>query len=190
MISEVEALKTIAENRGDRLFVTTITSESGWHEITTGELEVPFLGNLGGGSSFGLGLALARPDIRVVVLEGDGGLLMNLGSLVTIANMAPPNLVYFVFENGVWESSGGQPLVGAGKVSFVGFAKAAGIPKAYEFDDIDEFRRHVENILSEAGPTLVCLKVARDGNRSRPSRSLSEGFPRLKAALEKYASQA
>ena len=68
------------------------------------------------------------------MLDGDGSLLMNLGSLVTIANMAPPNLVHFVFENEIYRTSGGQPIPGVGKISFTGFAKAAGYANVHDFE--------------------------------------------------------
>ena len=67
---------------------------------------------MGGASSLGLGLALARPDRRVIVFDGDGSLLMQLGSLATIAGAAPRNLVHFLFKNGVYHTSGAQGIPG------------------------------------------------------------------------------
>ena len=69
---------------------------------------------MGKASSIGLGIALARPDKKVLVIDGDGSLLMNLGSLVTVANMSPKNLVHFVYQNGTYGVSGGQPIPGSG----------------------------------------------------------------------------
>ena len=68
---------------------------------------------MGLGSSHALGLALGRPDKRVLVLDGDGSLLMNLGTLVTIAEVAPRNLIHFVLENGTYEANGSHPTPGA-----------------------------------------------------------------------------
>src|SRR3954467_6771755 len=65
-------------------------------------------GSMGIASSIGLGLALARPDLRVIVLDGDGSLLMNLGSLATIGLLQPPNLVVVVMDNGEYATTGGQ----------------------------------------------------------------------------------
>ena len=67
---------------------------------------------MGGASSLGLGMALARPDRRVLVLDGDGSLLMQLGSLATVAGAAPRNLVHFLFKNGVYHTSGAQGIPG------------------------------------------------------------------------------
>ena len=184
MIPEIKALETIAKSRGDSVVILSYLAPA-WPKGVEGELDLPFIGCMGKISSFGLGLALARPDKKVVVLDGDGSLLMNLGSLVTIANIAPPNLVHFVLENEVYETTGGQPVPGAGRISFAGFARAAGFPQVYEFDHIDEFNKHVEIILSCVGPTFVCLKVTKGGKRLPVIDLLHTALPGFKAGLEK-----
>ena len=126
----------------------------------------------GQGSSHGLGLALGRPDKRVIVLDGDGSLLMNLGTLVTIANAAPKNLVHCVCENGTYETNGAVPIPRAGSVDFPGIARAAGYPKAYEFADLQEWDQEVDGILKEEGPVLVDLKM-------EPGEDYPEDFRRL-----------
>ena len=89
-----------------------------WESVSSNkDLDLPIFGAMGKASSVALGLALARPDKRIVVLDGDGGLLMNLGSLVTIADQEPDNLVHFVFEDGMYFTTGGQPVPGAGQGS-------------------------------------------------------------------------
>ncbi|MFC1933470.1 thiamine pyrophosphate-dependent enzyme [Chloroflexota bacterium] len=191
MITEAEATKTIAQHRGDCVVLLGGAQYPEWPEGESDQPELRFFASLGKCTSYGLGLALARPDRRIIAFSGDGGLLSNLGSLVTIANMAPPNLVLFVFANDVWETTGGQPLPCAeGRMSLIGFARAAGFPKVYEFDQIDEFREHIENILNEAGPTFVCLKTARGGKRFPSARKLHEDVRDFKAALEKSLPQA
>ncbi|MFC2009949.1 thiamine pyrophosphate-dependent enzyme [Chloroflexota bacterium] len=184
MISETDALNTIARHQNDAAVIYTITSAAQWPETEDSKPALAFIGCLSKVSSFGLGLALARPDKKVMVLDGDGSLLMNLGSLVTIANMAPPNLIIFLFENTVWETSGGHSLPGAGRVKFVDFAIAAGFPKTWEFDVIAEFRKKIINILSEPGPTLVCLKVPKGGKRRPMGLRLPESLPIFKTALK------
>ena len=95
-----EALEVISRYRNDSIVVMTMTAHRDWPKITTNsDLDLPMSGCMGKASSVGLGLALAKPEKRVIVFDGDGSLLMNLGSLVTIANMAPPNLIHFVFYN-------------------------------------------------------------------------------------------
>ena len=80
---------------------------------------------MGSASSIALGIALAQPSRKVIVMDGDGSLLMQLGSLVTIAGAAPENLYHFVFENGVYATSGGQPLPAEGRLDFEMMARGA-----------------------------------------------------------------
>ena len=85
---------------------------------------------MGLASSIGLGLALARPDRRVIVCDGEGALLMNLGSLATIAVMGPPNLTVIVWDNGEYATTGGQPSATAYGADLAGVARALGIAGA------------------------------------------------------------
>lgn len=114
---------------------------------------------MGQGASHALGLALGRPDKRVVVLDGDGSLLMSLGALVTIAHAAPQNLVHCLCQNGTYETNGSVPIPRAGKIDFGGMARAAGYPRTYEFDDVRDWDRDLSRILKEDGPIFVDLKV-------------------------------
>ena len=119
-----------------------------------------------------LGIALARPDRRVVVLDGDGSLLMNLGTLVTIAHAAPKNLLHCLCQNGTYETNGAVDIPGRGRVSFPGLAREAGYPKTYMFDNLDVWERAVDGILQEDGPIFVDLHV-------EPGESYPEDFRRL-----------
>ncbi len=85
---------------------------------------------MGQASSCALGLALARHDTRIVVLDGDGSLLMNLGTLVTIASQKPDNLVHFLCESGAYEANGGHPIPGRDQVDFAALARAASYRRA------------------------------------------------------------
>src|SRR5215218_2211703 len=122
-----DALRIIADLRTDQVVITTMSTAKEWPAFSKREeLDLPLLGCMGKASSLGLGVALGAPDRQVLVLDGDGSLLMNLGSLVTIAAQAPKNLVHFVFDNSAYDTSGGQPTPGAGKVDFAGLAKSSG----------------------------------------------------------------
>ncbi|MBI2846408.1 MAG: thiamine pyrophosphate-binding protein [Chloroflexi bacterium] len=155
-----EALGIIGEHRTNEVVVTTMSAFLLWPAYTkVPTLDLPLTGCMSKASSLALGVALAQPRRRVMVLDGDGSLLMNLGSLVTIANQAPPNLIHFVFENGVYQNAGGQPIPGAGKIGFAGLASAAGYRKTYDFDDLEGFKISLDRILKADGPTFVCLKV-------------------------------
>jgi phosphonopyruvate decarboxylase len=94
-----EALRAIAAARGDALCVPTMTTAPAWRTIAPDDLSVACVGFMGGASSLGLGLALARPDRRVLVFDGDGSLLMQLGSLATVAGAAPRNLVHSLLRD-------------------------------------------------------------------------------------------
>ena len=189
MIPETEALEIVAKHGQDCIIIPTFVATA-WPESPSNQLELPFIGCMSKGSSFALGLALARPDKKIVLLDGDGSLLMNLGTLVTITHMAPPNLVYFVIENSVYQTTGGQLIPGAEKISFSGFARAAGFANVYEFDESSEFQKQIEGILSLAGPTFVSLKVTRDGKRRPITRLLHMALPQFKAELAKSLPQA
>src|SRR6185437_6991379 len=130
-----------------------------WRAIRPSPLNYVAVGAMGQASSHGLGLALGRPARRVIVLDGDGSLLMNLGSLVTMAAEAPANLYHFVCENGTYEANGGHPIPGQGRVSFAGFARAAGIGKVFEFAELDDFAARIPAVLGETGPVFAVLKV-------------------------------
>ena len=111
MISMNDALRLIEGCCGDAVVFPTSAGNRGWSEVTQDQsLDVP-TGVMNKASSIALGLCLARPDRKVIVL--DGGLLMNLGSLVTIGGQAPENLYHFVLDNGMYATTGGQPVPNA-----------------------------------------------------------------------------
>ncbi|HLE45112.1 MAG TPA: thiamine pyrophosphate-dependent enzyme [Methylomirabilota bacterium] len=152
-----EVLRAVAAVRGDAICVPTMTTAPAWRTLAPDDLSVTCVGFMGGASSLGLGLALAQPERRVIVLDGDGSLLMQLGSLATIAGVAPRNLVHLVFKNAVYHTSGAQDIPGGGGVDFVLMARGAGYRKAYAIGELDELRRRLPEILREEGPVLVEL---------------------------------
>ena len=152
-----DVLHAIAAQRGDAIVVPTMTTAPAWRTIAPGDLSVTCVGFMGGASSLGLGLALARPDRRVLVLDGDGSLLMQLGSLATVAGAAPRNLVHFLFKNGVYHTSGAQVIPGGLSVDFVMMAKGAGYRAAFAIDQIKDLKRRLPEILTAEGPLFVEL---------------------------------
>jgi sulfopyruvate decarboxylase subunit beta len=172
MMKRDECLKVLARHRTDEIVVAVYTAAQELIHISPSELNYTFTGAMGQGSSHALGLALGRPDKRVVVLDGDGSLLMNLGTLVTIANAAPRNLVHCVCENGTYETNGAVPIPRAGLIRFSELARAAGYPRTYEFGGLDEWEREIGRILREDGPVFVDLKV-------EPGETYPEDFRRL-----------
>jgi thiamine pyrophosphate-dependent acetolactate synthase large subunit-like protein len=143
-------------------------------------------GAMGQCSSIALGIALARPDVRVVCLDGDGSLLMNLGSLCTLATLAPRNYALVVWDNEVHMTTGGQPTATAFRTSFAGLARGAGIEKVLEPRDEAELGRAYDRILSEDGPFVVPVKVEKgraEGKLDRDVIGYTRRFMRALAAL-------
>ena len=186
MMESFEALKIISRYRGNIIIIATMTANHEWPQVSTNpDLDLMFTGAMGKASSMGLGLALARPDRKVIVLDGDGSLLMNLGGLVTIANMAPPNLIHFLFENRVYRETGGQPIPNAGKFSFAALARDAGYANVHEFEELENLENNMEIIVSQAGPTFICLKVPPATERPPfPLTTTSSIISRFRTALQ------
>ena len=152
-----DLLRAIAAARADAICVPTMTTSPAWRTIAPDDLSIGCVGFMGGASSLGLGLALAMPKRRVIVYDGDGSLLMQLGSLATIAGAAPRNLTHLIFKNGVYHTSGAQEIPGGLNVDFVQMAKGAGYRKAYAVTEFDDFKRRLPAILGNEGPVLVEL---------------------------------
>ena len=135
---------------------------------------------MGHATSVGLGLALAQPDRRVIVLSGDGSLLMNLGSLVTVSSQSPRNLVIVVFVNGVYEVTGAQvtPRNASTPVDYVSMARASGITSVFRWSSLDDWRVGVHEALDADGPTVVMLDVAPVSGAVGP-RSPGQTGPRV-----------
>jgi thiamine pyrophosphate-dependent acetolactate synthase large subunit-like protein len=140
-------------------------------------------GAMGQCSSIALGIALARPDVRVVCLDGDGSVLMNLGSLCTIATEAPRNYALVVWDNEVHQTTGGQPTATAARSSLAAIARGAGIDKALEVRTDEELRRAYDRMLDEDGPFVVCVKVAKGRAEGRLDRDVLGHARRFRHAL-------
>ena len=166
MIPLIDALAVIHQYRKDAVVITTMGAAREWQTMEPHPKDLIYMpSSMGQGPPLGLGIALAKPDQRVIVVNGDGCLLMNLGCLVTITAQAPKNFTLIVVDNGVYEVTGGQATVGDGSkrvggnsVNFTELARAAGFTEAYEFDDSESFRFEHET-LHEEGPVCIVLKT-------------------------------
>jgi sulfopyruvate decarboxylase subunit beta len=121
---------------------------------------------MGLASSTGLGLALSLPQQKVVVLDGDGSLLMNLGVLTTLARYKPKNLVHIVFDNESLLSVGGFPTATSTGTDLEGIARAAGIPQASTVRSVGEFTAVVRQATSSEGLQTIVAKVAATGPKA------------------------
>jgi sulfopyruvate decarboxylase subunit beta len=180
-----EALEVLAAYRGRHVVVTTHGSVDLWVSLSDTPSDFSYVpASMGQGPALGLGLALARPRHGVVVVSGDGSLLMNLGCLVTIANH-PAELFLIVMDNGVYEVTGGQPHAGAGHADFAGLARGAGIARVYSCQAVEGWRNVAPEALSGPGPVVIWLEVAaRPGQRAPTAqRPMAEQVARLKGLL-------
>ena len=168
MMPSKECLQALARHVTHQDIVLPVYSTAfDWIAIRPSALNYLAHGAMGLASSHGLGLALGRPDRRVIVLDGDGSLLMNLGSLVTIAEAAPKNLIHCVCENGSYEANGGHPIPQRGRVDFSGFARAAGYRSVHVFSELKIFEQQVGAVLAEEGPVFVGLKIIPTAGQKR-----------------------
>lgn len=114
---------------------------------------------MGLASSTGLGLALCLPDQRIIVFDGDGSLLMNLGSLSTMARYRPRNLIHVVFDNESLLSVGGFPTATSTGTDLEGIARAAGIPRVFTVRTIEDFRSALKDAVDAKQLTTIVAKV-------------------------------
>lgn len=162
-----QAVEVLHAVRRDEVVVTTMGSAREWQKLGKHPLDLIYVpSSMGQGTALALGIALAQPKRQVVVCNGDGSMLMNLGSLVTITAQAPANLTVIVFDNGVYEVTGAQPTSAApslrrdsAAVDFVALARASGFTRVYSFDSVDTWKANVAEVLRGPGPTFVSLRV-------------------------------
>ena len=188
-IKPEDALRAIAAVRGDAICVPTMTTAPAWRTIAPDDLSATCVGFMGGASSLGLGLALARPERRVLVFDGDGSLLMQLGALATNAGARARNFVHFLFNNGVYHTSGAQTVPGM-DVDFALMAKGAGYRRTYVIHELDELKRRLPALLAEEGPIFVELHTGladKTPMQDRSGRPFHEQIGTLRGRLLKPA---
>jgi sulfopyruvate decarboxylase subunit beta len=171
MMKRDECFRVLARHVTDEIVVATYSSAVDWLDQGERVLNYFSVGAMGLDSSHALGLALGRPDRRVICLQGDGSLLMNLGSLITIAAAAPPNLVHFAVQNGTYEANGSHPIPNT-DVDLAAMARAAGYAHVHEFRELANFEQQAAHVLKQPGPVFATLHV-------KPSKPLTYDYPRL-----------
>jgi thiamine pyrophosphate-dependent acetolactate synthase large subunit-like protein len=184
-MTQREALEVLAQHRGGRVVISTMTATGLWPQLSDSPLDFHYIPSaMGQGPALGLGLAQAQPDRGVIVINGDGCTLMNLGCLVTLAGH-PADVYLLIMDNGLYEVTGGQPTAGAGRTDFAGMARAAGIGRVYAFETLAAWRAGAAEALTGPGPVAVSLRVeARYGQKTpKPPRPMAEQIARLRQAL-------
>ncbi len=192
MLTHREALTVLAAVRGEKLVLTTMGSVALWPSLSDAPNDFAYMpSSMGQGIALGLGLALAQPERGVIVVTGDGSLLMNLGSLVTLASY-PAAIYVILIDNGLYEITGGQPVPGAGRTDFAGLAKAAGIERVYAFDTLQAWSAAAAECLQGPGPVFVRLAVVGERGHKTPTppRPMHEQIQRLRTYLGVIADDA
>lgn len=180
-IAMLEVLKSLVT---DELVVSSYSTAIDWIELNDRPLNYFHHGAMGLCASHGLGLALAYPKRRVLVLDGDGSLLMNLGCLVTTASAAPRNFVHCVLQNGTYEANGGHPLPNPA-TDFEGMAKAAGFPVTATITTLQDFKARMPGLLTAQGPAFLSLLIEPAAPRLREYREMYR--PERRLAFKKAA---
>lgn len=154
-----DCLKVIAPHFTEELVVTNIGGvRHEWYSLRPHPGNY-HLQNLGLASSVGLGLALALPQRKVVIFDGDGSILLNLGSLATMANQCPKNLVHIVFDNECYESSRGAPTATSGVTDLAAIARGAGFAHVASVTDVQQFETAFLEALKRNELSFVLAKV-------------------------------
>ena len=192
MIDQMDVMRVIEKVRGDALAVPTMRGNVAWSQVSNRVArDIPLGGVMGKASSFALGLCLSQPETKVIVFDGDGSLVMNMGTLVTIANKAPKNFSHFLMDNGVYATTGGQDVPGAGTTDFAELARSAGYPHSYRFDDLEDFVTQVDQVFGQEGPVFVWVKTVpnirppweRAPTRGAAARRTPQAIPELMEEL-------
>jgi thiamine pyrophosphate-dependent acetolactate synthase large subunit-like protein len=185
----IAALQVLIDHRrSDQIVVTNQGSARVWPKLSQQPLDLHYNpSTMGGVIPLALGMALAQPQREVVVVSGDGALLMSLGSLVTVIGTGVANLTVVVLNNGQYEVTGGQKTPAAyGAVNFAGLARAAGFKTALEFRELDCWRAEAADVLAADGPRFISLVVQSTPNELLrfPTPPLAEQIGRLQQALQ------
>jgi len=166
-MKRIEAISAVAENAGDALIVCNIGYPSReLYAVQDRPENFYMLGSMGLASSIGLGLALTRPEQRVIVLDGDGSVLMNLGTLATVANHAPDNYLLIILDNCCYGSTGSQPSCTHLRTDLAKMAKAAGVVNVSMVEDLGSLQQALN------GSGVIVAKVEA-GNADVPIIDLS-----------------
>jgi thiamine pyrophosphate-dependent acetolactate synthase large subunit-like protein len=182
-MERLDATRIVAEIAGDQPIIGGV-GNSTFDLVPFDRPSIFHMWNsMGMASSIGLGVALARPDLRVVVLDGDGALLMNLSSLATERMAGVSNLVHVVWDNGGWEITGGQPAGTAFGVDLELVGRGCGFEQTATVADVDGFRSVFARAMTDVRPWLIVARVASGDSPYRPSKNLVALRDRFVSAL-------
>jgi len=160
----LDALNSVYDRLADRVVITIMGAVAAELQAIGHRPNFFYLQHaMGLASSMGLGVALTRPELSVVVFDGDGSILMNLGGLTTLARYRPRNLVHVVFDNESLLSVGGFPTATSTGSDIAGMAAAAGVPRTATVRTIDDFVAAFDDALASQQLTTIVAKVDAKG---------------------------
>jgi len=195
MLTTAQLLEPLARHRTTEAVVTTMSVVRPWGRLSDSDLDLASADSaMGHAADLALGIALARPERRVVCLNGDGSMLMCLGTLATAVESGAHNYILVVSDNGEYEITGHQPVAAAKRIDYAAVAEAVGFRRVYQFEDPRAWAETLPEILGSLGPTFVHVRVE-PGNQGpigrtpdEPARylqhSLADWSRIMKAALE------
>lgn len=187
MLTTAQLLQPLAQHRSDEVVVTTMSVVRPWGLLSDSDLDFASADSaMGHAADLALGIALARPDRRVVCLNGDGSMLMCLGTLATSVEVAARNYVLVVCDNGEYEITGHQPVPAAGQVDYAAVAEAAGFRHVLYFEDARVWAEAVPDVLTLIGPTFVHVRVE-PGEQGPIARSPDERARYLRHSLADWS---
>ena len=160
MLTVAQLLEPLSRHRTDEVVVTTMSVVRPWGLLSDSDLDFASADSaMGHTADLALGIALAQPSRRVVCLNGDGSMLMCLGTLATAVEVGATNYILVVCDNGVYEITGHQPVTASGQIDYAAMAEAVGFRTVHHFDDARAWAEAVPALLQESGPTFVHVRT-------------------------------
>lgn len=188
-MSREEAIQTVAAALGEKDCIVSTTGmisrELFEYRVAMNqghERDFLTVGSMGHASQIALGIAMAEPGRRVWCFDGDGAVIMHMGSMAIVASKAPENYIHVVFNNGAHDSVGGQPTVGL-KIDLPGVASAVGYPYVFSVDNKESLSAILNKVKNLAGPVLLEVKV-RKGNRKDLGRPTTTPVQNKEALMD------
>lgn len=185
MLNKYTCLEKLAARRQDEVIITCMSTAKPWEKLSDTEFDFASVDSaMGHAADLALGIAIAQPEKRVITLNGDGSMLMCLGTFVTIAQRPCSNYAMVIFENGTYEVTGNQSVPGSTIVDYETIAKASGIEKTYTVDSESDFESRLSQVFEQPGPVVFIWKVE-PGSEPVPNfkKTLAERVERLRKAL-------
>ena len=183
-IPYAEAVRAVNYHRNDSLVVSTSAALREWSRVSQRrELDLDLMDCMDRAPAVGLGLALAQPSGKVLVLDCDATLRTNPGGLATVGESRPSNLVHFVFDDASRSSTGGRPIRELDHLDLVNMAVSSGYAHAYHFDHLEELLIGLEEAMEQDGPIFVLVSVFQEEAPAFPDRRMAEGWAQVREHL-------